>query len=83
MYETSGVLIPAVKRYLQGVDITGQDLAALRAYVRQWIYSPVWDCNPNGTGSVAGLRDMVDSITTRAQLDLWTERAGDIGIDPW
>lgn len=83
-HETSGVLAPAVMRYLNGIKLSGDDLAALRAYIRQWIMHPVWNENPyGGATSLASLRDQVDSLTSRWQIDLWTERAQDIGIDPW
>ena len=83
MNEQSGVLRPAVERYLQGETLSEPDIAALRAYIRQWIMNPAWDLNPHGTDGLPGLRDMVDSLTNRKQIDLWSERALDVCIDPW
>jgi hypothetical protein len=77
--ETSGDLRPSVERYLVGTQLSTRDIALLRNYIRQWICSPVWD----GHEEVSALREMVDSLTSRAQIDLWTERALDIGIDLW
>ena len=36
MYETSGVLRPAIEAYFSGL-MTDQHIAAMRAYLRQWI----------------------------------------------
>jgi hypothetical protein len=78
MYETSGVLVPAVERYLRGEPLQSGDIPALRAYVRQWVYASVW----HGS-EIAGLRELVESITTREELDWWTDQAAIVGIDPW
>jgi hypothetical protein len=78
MAETSGVLLPSVERFLLGKDLDSQDIANLRAYIRQWIFSPVWE-GPD----IDSLRDMVDSITSKAQLHLWVKRALEEGIDPF
>jgi hypothetical protein len=75
--ELSGVLQPAMQAYLNGDPLTQQHVSAIRAYLRQWIASPVWA----GAG-VDGLRDGVDSLTNRAQIDRWLDRAEDLGIDP-
>ena len=45
--ESSGVLAPAVKRYLAGESLTLREIGLLRAYFRQWVDSPVWDQNPH------------------------------------
>lgn len=76
--EQSGVLAPAVGRYLSGEPLSTNDIALLRVYLRQWICSPVWQCDDD----IAALRDMADSITSRAQIALWLDRALQIGIDP-
>jgi hypothetical protein len=81
--ETSGVLAPAVERFLNHRPLSPDDIAALRAYIRQWICNPVWDGCPYGTAGLDGLRDMVDSLNTRKQIAQWTWRALDLGIDPW
>ena len=77
--ETNGSLRVAVEKYFDGDALSGRELALLRAYLRQWICSSVWsECD-----EVTALRDMLNSLTSRAQIDLWTSRAWDIGIDPW
>jgi hypothetical protein len=78
MHETSGVLRPAVERYLRGERLSLRDIGALRAYLRQWITKGDFR-GPE----IAGLRNMVDSLTSREQIELWTERAMHVGIDPW
>jgi hypothetical protein len=81
--EQSGVLRPAIEAYLIASEMTGEQIAAMRAYLRQWICHPIWDTNPHGTGNeLAGLRDLIDSLTSRAQIDRWLEKAIEIGIDP-
>ncbi|HSR77787.1 MAG TPA: hypothetical protein VLN57_14495, partial [Xanthobacteraceae bacterium] len=42
MYETSGTLRPAVEAYLKHERLTEANIAALRAYLRQWIAAPAW-----------------------------------------
>ena len=32
---------------------------------------------------IDGLRDMVESLTSRAQIELWCKRADELGVDPW
>lgn len=87
MNETSGILRPAVEAYLGGEDpMTPAHIAALRAYIRQWIMAPAWDTNPDGSATgraeLAGLRGSVDSLTNRQQFNRWLHRALDLGIDP-
>jgi hypothetical protein len=40
MYETSGVLRPAVRAYLKGKPLSEKNIAAIRAYLRVWIFAP-------------------------------------------
>lgn len=40
MYETSGVLRPGVKAYLKGKPMKAKEIAAVRAYLRVWIFAP-------------------------------------------
>ena len=77
MHETSGVLRPAVETYLRGEAMTGEQIAAMRAYLRQWIMAPVWK-GPE----IEELRGDIDTLTSRATLEYWLDRAGDIAIDP-
>jgi hypothetical protein len=77
MYETSGVLRPAVEAYLTGKEMTPEQIVAMRAYIRQWIFAPVW------TGpEIESLRAMVAGITSRERLEFWLDEAEACGIDP-
>lgn len=76
MNETSGVLRPVVERYLNGGALNANDVAVMRAYLRQWM-----------AGSFRGpmiddLRARVDEIRTTDDLVRWLEDALDAGIDP-
>lgn len=76
--ETSGRLRPAVEQFLKGERLRPAHLAALRAYLRQWIMAPVW-AGPD----IDALRADVDGLTTRGALNAWLERAIKAGIDPF
>ena len=82
MHETSGVLRPVIEAYLNREPLTEAEICVMRAYLRQWIYAPAWDANPYGTEMLAGLRDMIDSLHSRAQIETWLNKALDAGIDP-
>ena len=78
MNETSGVLRPAVTAYLNHEPMTGEQIAAMRAYFRQWI-APGW---MYGDPALEPLRAKIDGLTSIAALDAWLEEAIDLGIDP-
>ena len=82
--ESSGVLRPAVEAYLWGEPLMPEHIAALRAYLRQWICAPVWDRNPSDEAPVilAGLRGRVEALTSRAAIEAWLERADEAGLHP-
>lgn len=77
MYEASGVLRPAVEAYLFGQTLTGEHIAYLRAYFRQWIAAPGFQ-GPE----VETLRRTIDGLTTRRAIRDWLDLALDAGIDP-
>jgi hypothetical protein len=77
MNETSGVLRPAVEAYLRSEPMEPAAIAAMRAYLRQWIEAPGY----RGDG-VSLLRQAVDRLTSREALDEWLELALEEGIDP-
>lgn len=77
MNETSGVLRPAVIAYLERRAMTGQDIAAMRAYLRQWIWAPTWS-GPQ----VGALRQQVDTLGSREAIAKWLSAAEAEGIDP-
>jgi len=78
MYESSGVLATAVTRYLQGDDLTPEEVDLLKAYLWQWYKSPVWE--PSGT--LEALRLRVAAIATRQDIDDIIEAGLEIGMDP-
>lgn len=78
LYETSGKLRPAVEAYLAGGTMTPEQIAAMRAYLRQWIMAPVWA----NLGALAELRAGVDGLTSRAAIAAWIDAAMDEGVDP-
>ena len=77
MAETSGVLRPAVMAYLHGRPLSGGQVAALRAYLRQWIGAPCWQ-----GAAIAELRRGIDDLTSREAITRWLDRAEAAGIDP-
>jgi len=77
MHETSGRLRPAVEAYLLGQHMAPDQIASLRAYLRQWIMHPAW----RGPG-VAELRAGVDGLISRRAISDWLDRALEQGIDP-
>ena len=87
MNETSGVLEPAVQAYLKGWPLSVLQIGVLRAYLRQWIQSPVWDMNPHITEEsrtqLAQLRSSVEMIRTRQDVETWTALSQEMCIDPW
>jgi hypothetical protein len=77
MYETSGALRPAIVAYLQGDELTPAEIAAIRAYLRQWIMAPAWQ-GP----AIDALRAAIDGLTSRQAIRRWLDIALDENIDP-
>jgi hypothetical protein len=86
MYETSGALRPAIIGLIHGCALSAEDIAALRAYCRQWICAPVWDENPHATAAsrarLAALRAGIGGLTSRAAIEAWLAAAVEEGMDP-
>ena len=76
MHETSGVLRPAIEAYLTGKPMTVEHVAAMRAYLRQWMQGD-W----RGDG-IKELRTRVDGLTSRQAIRDWLDLAEAEGIDP-
>lgn len=76
MKETSGVLRPAIEAYLLEKDMTAQQIAAMRAYIRQWMEGPFI-----GYG-IDGLRARIDGLTSRDAIESWLDDALELSIDP-
>ena len=85
-FEVGGELVPAVMRLIGNEPLSERDIAAIRAYCRQWIGSPVWDSNPHqdaaAAAALATLRAAVDGLTTAAAIRAWVRLADDEGMDP-
>jgi hypothetical protein len=85
MYETTGVLKPAVEAYLftRG-PLAPQHVSALRAYVRQWIelFEPLEGAPEAQRRVIARLRDMVNGLVDRETINVWMMQAIAVGIDP-
>jgi hypothetical protein len=82
-FETTGVLRPAIEAYLftRG-PLTDKQVAAIRAYLRQWINGP-WKAAPGAEERVLErLRSMVDGLVDRSAINVWIMQATDLGLDP-
>jgi hypothetical protein len=77
MYETSGVLRPAVRAYLKGKPMTAKNIAAIRTYLRLWVFAPEFD----GDG-VEALRQAVDGLASREAIEDWLTLARKEWISP-
>jgi hypothetical protein len=77
MFESTGVLRPAIEAYLGADEMSPHDIAAMRAYLRQWITAPCWR-GPE----IEALRSGVDALTSRTAFEAWLAIADAIGIDP-
>jgi hypothetical protein len=73
-------------RYLRNEILNARDIALIRAYLRQWIGSRVWDQNPHrNAGSIKKLitlRRMIDELTSVEKINRWISIAIDEGMDP-
>ncbi len=84
--ETSGVLKPAVMAYLENKPMTLMHIAAMRAYLKQWVNSDAWDQNPYANDAtrsrLAELRRLANYIQTQGDIRAWISIAVDEGMDP-
>jgi hypothetical protein len=78
MYETSGALRPAIAAYLQGEPMSDEMIAAMRAYLRQWIMAACWGEHDE----IKALRAGIDGLTSRQAIRQWLDAALDENIDP-
>jgi hypothetical protein len=76
MNETSGVLEPVVRKYLEGAELSTGEVGTMRAYLRQWMAGDF-----HGP-EIEWLRLDVYDIRTTVDLRAWLARAFDAGIDP-
>ena len=84
--ETGGALRIAVENFLNNRLMTVRDMALMRAYLSQWIDSPVWEMNPSldakGRASLAFLRLRARRIQTVEDIHRWIADALAEGHDP-
>jgi hypothetical protein len=85
-HETGGELRIAVETFLNNRTMTIRQIALMRAYLRQWITSPVWDMNPAkdvaSERALARLRSAIETLTSEAAIRKWIHQALDQGHDP-
>jgi hypothetical protein len=77
MCETSGALWPAITAYLKDEPMSEEMIAAMRAYLRQWIMADGW-VGPE----IDALRAGTDRLTSRQAIRRWLDIALDENIDP-
>lgn len=86
LHNTDGVLVPAVNRLIKGYPLSVADIGAIRAYLRQWIWSPVWDKNPTlddaGAERLGAFRESLDRLATAPEINHWIRALVDEGMDP-
>lgn len=78
MNEISGVLRPAIEAYLAKGGMTSAEIAAMRAYLRQWIAADGWFPSVG----IKDLRQRVAHLNSREEIAAWLHDAESEGIDP-
>jgi hypothetical protein len=77
MYETRGVLRPAIRAYLKGQPMTAKHIAAIRTYLRVWVFAPEFDGN-----GVEALRQTVDGLASAEAIEDWLATARKEWVSP-
>ena len=77
MDETSGELRSAIEAFLSGGPMKDVQIAVLRAYLRQWIYAPVW----RGP-AIPNLQRRIANLTNVIAIRAWIKDALAEGLDP-
>ena len=84
--ETSGQLRGAVENYVNRRLMTVRDVALMRAYIIQWIDSPVWEQAPafdaRAASALSALRLRARRILSVADIHRWMYDAAAEGQDP-
>ena len=78
MHEASGVLQPVVRAYLDEDELDAAQVGLMRAYLWQWVKSPVW----GPSGALEALRLRVAAIGSLQDIDDAIEAMVEIGMDP-
>jgi hypothetical protein len=71
-----GELRPAIEAYLTDKPLSEREICLIRGYLQHWIVDGEWK------RETSALVDLAMSLSNRAQIDLWLERALRLGIDP-
>lgn len=79
MDATDNVLRAAGETWLLGGELDGEEIAALRAYLCQWIEAPGWDYRAE---DISELREAVSKLPDQDAIRDWLHRASDAGIEP-
>lgn len=78
MKETSGEVASAMIPYLNGKNLTPNQVGIMKAYLWQWIASPVW----RGGAELEQLRQQVLKISNYRELNECIEAAIEMNMDP-
>jgi hypothetical protein len=78
MHETSGVLEPVIRRFLNEHQLRDDEIATMQAYLWQWVKSPAWA----PSGMLEALRLRVASIRTMEDIDQALAGCEELGMDP-
>lgn len=85
LYETTGVLRPAIEAYLAG-SMSPEQVSVMRAYLWQWINAACWDQNPHASAGDRAwlmlLRRRVEDLDSIGAIRAWIVEATDAGMDP-
>lgn len=80
--EQGGEVRRAIEQFLRGEELTAANIAVIRNYLRQWIFSPVWDQAATAGADIEALRQMINSLTSEVEIDLWLDRAARAQVYP-
>ena len=84
--DETGRLPGAMTRYLRHEPLLEGDVDLIRAYLRQWVESPVWEHNPwmntEGAIALATLRATVLGASTKVHIDRCVLMTLEMGMDP-
>lgn len=78
MHESSGVLEPVVRAYLQGDDLDAGQVKLMQAYLWQWVKSPVW----GPSGMLEAVRLQVSCIACSQDIDAAISAMDTLCMDP-
>ena len=81
--ETDGDLAAAMRRYIGREELSVRDVGLIRAYLRKWVDSPIWDVLPSASSrQLSRLRERVFTAGSREQIDECVKTAKELGMNP-